>query len=72
MQPDLLGPTRAYYIYMFLPHCLQKAIKFHPDKNPDKKEAAEKKFQKLNEAYEVLSDDEKRRMYDMTGVWCSI
>ncbi|XP_016119928.1 dnaJ homolog subfamily B member 6-like, partial [Sinocyclocheilus grahami] len=32
------------------------ALKWHPDKNPDNKEEAEKKFKQLSEAYEVLSD----------------
>lgn len=44
----------------------QKAIKFHPDKNPGDKEA-EKRFKEISEAYEVLSDDKKREMYDRYG-----
>lgn len=42
------------------------ALKYHPDKNPGDKEA-EKSFKKISEAYEVLSDDQKRRMYDQYG-----
>ena len=44
----------------------QKAIKYHPDKNPGKKEA-EEKFKEAAEAYEVLSDADKKRRYDQYG-----
>lgn len=42
------------------------AIKYHPDKNPDDKEA-EEKFKEAAEAYEVLSDENKRARYDQFG-----
>ena len=42
------------------------AMKYHPDKNPDDKEA-EAKFKECAEAYEVLSDQEKRQRYDQFG-----
>lgn len=42
------------------------AIKYHPDKNPGNKEA-EEKFKELAEAYDVLSDEKKRQMYDQYG-----
>lgn len=42
------------------------AIKYHPDKNPDNKEA-EEKFKEAAEAYDVLSDDQKRANYDRFG-----
>lgn len=42
------------------------ALKYHPDRNPDDKNA-EEQFKRINEAYEVLSDDSKRQIYDKYG-----
>lgn len=42
------------------------AMQYHPDKNPDNKEA-EEKFKEASEAYEVLSDKEKKQLYDQYG-----
>ena len=42
------------------------ALRYHPDRNPDDKEA-EEMFKRINEAYEVLSDDDKRLVYDRYG-----
>lgn len=42
------------------------AMKYHPDRNPDDQEA-ERKFKELNEAYDVLKDDQKRAAYDQFG-----
>src|SRR6478735_4055441 len=42
------------------------AMKFHPDRNPDDPKA-EEKFKEASEAYEVLSDAEKRKAYDQFG-----
>ena len=39
------------------------AIQFHPDKNPGDKKS-EEKFKEVNEAYETISDEKKRKMYD--------
>lgn len=44
----------------------KKAMQFHPDRNPDNPEA-EAKFKEAGEAYEVLSDDDKRARYDQYG-----
>ncbi|XP_034916409.1 uncharacterized protein [Populus alba] len=43
------------------------AMKWHPDKNPTTKKEAEAKFKEISEAYEVLSDPQKRAIYDQCG-----
>lgn len=43
------------------------AMKWHPDKNPTNKKEAEAKFKQISEAYDVLSDPQKRQIYDLYG-----
>ena len=42
----------------------KEALKWHPDKNQENKEEAERKFKDVSEAYSILSDREKRQLYD--------
>ena len=43
------------------------ALKYHPDRNPDNQEEAERKFKEISKAYQVLSDPKKRENYDRFG-----
>jgi DnaJ family protein B protein 4 len=43
------------------------ALKWHPDRNPSNQEEAQSKFQEVGEAYEVLSLEKKRRIYDQVA-----
>lgn len=45
----------------------QLALKYHPDKNTDNREEAERKFKEVSEAYDVLSDEKKKKVYDTYG-----
>jgi DnaJ-class molecular chaperone len=43
------------------------SLKWHPDRNPDNVAEATEVFKKIGEAYDVLSDDRKREIYDLHG-----
>ena len=45
----------------------KSALKYHPDRNPTNREKSEQKFKEISEAYEVLSDPQKRQLYDQYG-----
>src|SRR5262245_29699600 len=71
-----MGPKRDYYEILEVERSASAeeikksyrklAVKYHPDKNPGDK-AAEEKFKELGEAYEALSDQQKRAAYDQYG-----
>lgn len=57
------GRSKAYLSWP------QAALKYHPDKAPeDQREASEVKFKEITRAYEILSDDQKRHLYDTHGM----
>jgi len=62
---EILGIYKDYTIKQIKIHYRKLMLKFHPDKNNS--EDAEEKCKKINEAYEVLSDPEKKESYDKYG-----
>jgi molecular chaperone DnaJ len=63
---EILGVERTVEIEEIKKSYRKLAVKFHPDKNPGDK-SAEEKFKELGEAYEALSDPQKRAAYDQYG-----
>ena len=63
---DILGVTKSASAEEIKKAYRKKAIQFHPDKNPGDK-AAEDKFKEAAEAYEILSNVEKKQRYDQYG-----
>ncbi|MCL4129373.1 UNVERIFIED_CONTAM: hypothetical protein GTU68_041636 [Idotea baltica] len=63
---DILGISKGASAAEIKKAYRKKAIEFHPDKNPDDK-GAEAKFKEAAEAYEILSDDNKKARYDQYG-----
>src|SRR6266498_3556132 len=64
---DILGVTRTSSADEIKRAYRRLAMKYHPDRNGDNKAEAEAKFKECAEAYEILSDDQKRRRYDQYG-----
>lgn len=63
---ELLGVSRTASAEEIKNAYRRQAVKYHPDKNPGDK-SAESQFKAINEAYEVLSDGQKRAAYDQFG-----
>ena len=63
---DVLGVSKEVDSNSLKSAYRRLAMKYHPDKNPDDSEA-EKKFKEISEAYEVLSNPEKKAAYDQYG-----
>lgn len=64
---DILGISKGVSSAEIKKAYRKQALEWHPDKHKDNKETAEKRFKEVNEAYQVLSDAEKRRAYDQFG-----
>ena len=62
---DVLGVSKNASLEEIKRAFRKLAMKYHPDRN--KEPGAEEEFKKINEAYQVLSDDEKRKLYDQFG-----
>jgi chaperone protein DnaJ len=64
---EVLGVERTASVEEIKASYRKAALKWHPDRNPENKHEAEAKFRECTEAYSVLSDQEKRQIYDTYG-----
>lgn len=64
---DILGVSKTASADEIKKAYRKQALAWHPDKHQGDKEEAEKKFKEINEAYQILSDSQKRAAYDQYG-----
>jgi DnaJ-class molecular chaperone len=64
---DILGVTKNASAEELKKAYRKQALEWHPDRHKDDKEAAERRFKEINEAYQILSDSQKRSAYDQFG-----
>ncbi len=64
---EVLGVERTASVDEIKSAYRKSALKWHPDRNPENKQEAEHKFRECTEAYSVLSDAQKRQVYDTYG-----
>lgn len=64
---EVLGVERTATVEEIKASYRKAALKWHPDRNPENKPEAEARFRECTEAYSVLSDQEKRQVYDTYG-----
>jgi len=64
---EILGISRSASVEEIKSSYRKAALKWHPDRNPENKSEAEVKFRECTEAYSVLSDGQKRQVYDTYG-----
>jgi DnaJ-class molecular chaperone len=64
---DILGVSKSASADEIKRAYRKQALEWHPDRHKDDKEVAERRFKEINEAYQVLSDSQKRSAYDQFG-----
>ena len=64
---EVLGVTKTATVDEIKASYRKSALKWHPDRSPENKEEAEIKFRECTEAYSILSDPQKRQIYDNYG-----
>lgn len=64
---QILGVTEKASVNVIKKAYYHLALRYHPDRNPTEKDA-KTHFQRIGQAYEILSDPTKRRLYDQTGI----